>query len=549
VGLVTTKVAFRRSIQAKLIGLTAIVLAVVVAALAYYFPSEQIASLRRDQLERVSRYGDVFAKQLRSAIAFSDQETAREVLSALDSDVDLAAAALFDAQGDVLYQRGRAGEWIERARRGVVAQRVFHYRDRAAVVTPIASLEGPQGTLVIEVSQTRLNHRQHMVMIKAATLGSLVLLFGFAAVWLVVRSFVRRLQHIGSVATAIAHGETHRLVEIESSDEIAVLAVAFNQMVEQLASERDRLEERVIQRTVQLEDANIQLREEMKQRSAMELELRHAQKLQSVGRLAAGVAHEINTPIQFVGDSVQFIDEAISDVVVVLSKQRDVVERVLAGEAAVACAAAAVEAFEQYDMQYLLEELPQAAGRALDGVSRVGAIVQSMKVFSHQHQGLTLVDINQVIVNTLTIARNEYKYVADVETDYGDIPLVSCQRGEINQVLLNIVLNAAQAIADATDGDRRGRISIATKRDGDCVVVSIADTGGGIPDEIRDRVFEPFFTTKEVGKGTGQGLAIAHSVIVDKHGGSLMFDSTPGVGTTFHIRLPIKESKAVGQAA
>jgi len=265
----------------------------------------------------------------------------------------------------------------------------------------------------------------------------------------------------------------------------------------------------------------------------LELELRQAQKLESVGRLASGVAHEINTPIQFVSDSVHFVREAIGDLSLVLQKYRD-------GDPDVAQAEA------DADLPYLLENIPKALDRSLDGLSRVAVIVRSMKEFAHPDQTeMTSVDLNQAINSTLVIARNEYKYVAKVETDLGELPAVTCHGGDINQVILNIVVNAAHAIGDVVRGtDRMGRITVQTRRDGDSIVIRIGDTGGGIPDTIRDRVFDPFFTTKAVGQGTGQGLAIARAVIVEKHCGDLTFESEADHGTTFVIRLPIDGQKA-----
>jgi signal transduction histidine kinase len=157
--------------------------------------------------------------------------------------------------------------------------------------------------------------------------------------------------------------------------------------------------------------------------------------------------------------------------------------------------------------------------------------------------------LNQAIRGTLTIACNEYKYVADVETDLRELPAVTCHAGEINQVVLNIVVNAAHAISDVVGkGGRKGRIRVATRHDGDFAVISISDTGGGIPDPIRDKIFEPFFTTKAVGRGTGQGLAIARSVVVDKHGGELTFETESGKGTTFFVRIPIAGVRAAIRA-
>jgi signal transduction histidine kinase len=196
---------------------------------------------------------------------------------------------------------------------------------------------------------------------------------------------------------------------------------------------------------------------------------------------------------------------------------------------------------EEADLPYLLENMPGAADRAIEGLQRVATIVRSLKEFAHPDQKeKTYADLNQAIASTLTIARNEYKYVADVQTEFGDLPLVPCHLGDFNQAVLNIVINAAHAVESviAAQGGR-GRITVRTRRERGEAVIEIEDTGCGIPEAIRDRIFDPFFTTKPVGKGTGQGLAIARSVIVDRHQGMLSVSSKEGAGTTFTIRLPL----------
>jgi len=186
--------------------------------------------------------------------------------------------------------------------------------------------------------------------------------------------------------------------------------------------------------------------------------------------------------------------------------------------------------------------MPAALDSALEGLGRIATIVRSMKEFAHPDQAQkTDADLNQAIRSTLVVAHNEYKYVAQLDAEYGDLPLVPCHLGEINQVILNLIVNAAHAIADTVEGTgERGIIRVRTRRDGEAVEVSIGDSGTGIPEAVRDKIFEPFFTTKAVGIGTGQGLAIARSVIVKKHGGSLRFESECGKGTTFFIRLPLE---------
>jgi len=186
----------------------------------------------------------------------------------------------------------------------------------------------------------------------------------------------------------------------------------------------------------------------------------------------------------------------------------------------------------------------------LDGVARVATLVRAMKEFAHpDRKERAAADINAALLSTLTVARNELKYVAEVETEFGDLPLAVCNIGELNQVFLNLLVNAAHAIGDAVNGTgQKGVIRVRTSLEEDAVLISIADTGGGIPEDIRNKIFDPFFTTKESGRGTGQGLAIAHSVVVDKHGGTLTFASEVGKGTTFFIRLPLDgEVKPVGE--
>jgi two-component system NtrC family sensor kinase len=277
--------------------------------------------------------------------------------------------------------------------------------------------------------------------------------------------------------------------------------------------------------------------EDVTQRKQLELELRHSQKLESVGRLAAGVAHEINTPIQFVGDNVSFLRSAFDDLFGLHDAYRHCLDG-LAGQVDDAAVAPVLEAETAADLDFLRPEVTSAIEQTLDGVQRVATIVQAMKSFAHPTSGERQgpADLNRALSDTITVARNELRYVAEVTTDFGELPPVSCFLGDLNQVFLNLLVNAADAIAETGE---QGRVSVRTRQEGDEVVVEIADTGTGIPEELQAKVFEQFFTTKEVGKGTGQGLSLARSVVHDKHGGSMGMTSEVGVGTTFTIRLPI----------
>jgi PAS domain S-box-containing protein len=278
-------------------------------------------------------------------------------------------------------------------------------------------------------------------------------------------------------------------------------------------------------------------------RKILERQLAQAQKLESIGQLAAGIAHEINTPTQYVGDNVRFLESAFQDLSGVLNRYEALKKWIKEQEAAKRLVAEVEEAIERADLDYLRAEIPKAIEQTLEGVRRVTRIVQSMKSFAHPgKEEKVAVDINGAIENTVVVARNEWKYVADVVTDLDPgLPPILCIPGEINQVLLNVLVNAAQAVSEVVgDGScEKGKITIATCRDDAWVEIRISDTGRGIPDEIRSKIFDPFFTTKEAGKGTGQGLAICYTAIAERHGGSISFDTEIGRGTTFHIRLPI----------
>jgi len=303
----------------------------------------------------------------------------------------------------------------------------------------------------------------------------------------------------------------------------------------------DNLESQVRQRTEALEIAYQALKKEMTDKKRVVDELSLAQKLESVGRLASGIAHEINTPVQFVSDAVHFVQGAFNDTFPLLERYHSLREAAATQSVTPELIAAVDAAEEAAEVGFIKEQIPKALESAIDGLGRVATLVRSMKEFAHPDQTTkALADINRALSTTLTIARNEYKYVAEIEPAYGEIPQILCHIGELNQVFLNVIVNAAHAIAEAVAGsERRGLIKIATRQEGAEVVIAISDTGNGIPEAIRSKIFDPFFTTKEVGKGTGQGLAIARSVVVDKHGGSISVESEVGRGTTFLIRLPI----------
>lgn len=271
----------------------------------------------------------------------------------------------------------------------------------------------------------------------------------------------------------------------------------------------------------------------------LEARLAQAAKMEAIGQLAAGIAHEINTPAQYVGDSATFLQDVFAELEPALAGFESFC-RSGAPEADVVLREAC-SALDRIDLGFVGPEIPRTFDRIFDGMKRISSIVQAMNRFSHSHGSeKKLIDLNDIIENTLTISRNEWKYVADIETDLdpGLDPVLGLG-DEMGQVFLNIIINAAHAIEDKVRGTRgKGVIAVASRRDVGCAEVSIRDTGAGIPPELGDKVFNLFFTTKDLGKGTGQGLAIAHDIVVNKHGGRISYVSEQGMGTTFIIQIP-----------
>jgi PAS domain S-box-containing protein len=284
------------------------------------------------------------------------------------------------------------------------------------------------------------------------------------------------------------------------------------------------------------------VKEDITEKRSLESQLRHAQKMEGIGQLAAGIAHEINTPTQFVMDNLTFLGDAVKSVDELLEQYRTVTQ-VLARPEDSEIVMRLKQAEQKCDLEFMRQEVPRAIEQSLDGAKRVAKIVRAMKEFSHPDSAeKTATDLNRTIESTITVARNEWKYVSDVTTEFdAQMPAVVCYPGDINQVVLNLIVNAAHAIKDKVkekDGEK-GRITVRTKFLESYAEIAVSDTGTGIPEAIRSRVFDPFFTTKEVGKGTGQGLALAYTVVVKKHGGKIWFETETNKGTTFFIWLPL----------
>ena len=275
----------------------------------------------------------------------------------------------------------------------------------------------------------------------------------------------------------------------------------------------------------------------------LERQLAQATRLEAIGQLAAGIAHEINTPVQYVSDNTRFLADSFTGLLDATLALADLVGEAEAAGAADADLAGRMAALVRaVDLTFLSAEIPNALNQSMEGLERVARIVRAMKDFSHPGQGWSETDLNRAVESTVHVSRSEWKYVAELELDLDpSLGMVRCYEGELKQAVLNVIVNAAQAIGE--DRVRRGRgglgrIRVATRRGRDVVQIIVSDDGPGMDAATKARVFDPFFTTKEVGRGTGQGLSIAHTSIVSKHGGSIDVDSAPGAGATFTISIP-----------
>lgn len=329
----------------------------------------------------------------------------------------------------------------------------------------------------------------------------------------------------------IQDGDLGVQVKLDSKNEIGEMANAFNKMSKENASMYE-----------ELDSINKELEDMIEKRT---VELIQARNLESIGTLAAGIAHEMNTPIQFVTDNVNFLSDTFKELLKFIGLYRSLLLNCNPGEKTKEAIDTGFEFEREMDLPYIESEVPDAFLQTIEGLERVAKIADAMKDFSYiGSEEKKMSDINKAIESTIMVAGNTWKYVATMEAKYDvDLPKIMCLLHDINQAIMNLIINAAYAITQVVgDGIAgKGKIMVKTsKNTEDTILISVSDTGTGIPKKIRDKIFDPFFTTKEIGKGTGQGLSIAYSAVVEKHGGKLTFETEEGKGTTFYIELPIE---------
>ncbi len=359
-------------------------------------------------------------------------------------------------------------------------------------------------------------------------LSLLILLFAFIlSVWL-AKHLSQPLQLLTSAAQEIEYENlTGAAVPVTGSIETKRLGEILNKTLES------------IRETVETKE------ELFKTKLALELRLHKAEKLESVGRLAPGIAHEINTPMQGVRSNIDFIEDAVQDLNQLLKDLFSLLAKAQKESTVSDDVAKKIdEVFINSDWEFLADEVPVAITQSKESLLRIATIVGAMKTFSHPGSGeLEYSDVNQGIKSTVIVTSNEWKYAADMDLQLDEtLPNIPILVDEVNQVILNMITNSVQAITEKNkDADStKGLIRITTSKSGEYIQIDVSDTGNGMSEDVIKKVFEPFFTTKGIGKGTGQGLAIAQDVIVDKHKGTIKIDSVPGEGTTFSIKLPIQ---------
>lgn len=429
-----------------------------------------------------------------------DRQHIQKSFGPLLEDPNIEGIAVFDATGRILASEGNLSK--ETAR--IIKEKEIYF------TTDVS--RNYIGKVVMAFTEKEIGRESRQRLLRN---GLLVVLIGLTAVAGAV--YVYRLtvtRPLTRMMTAIDEaGENNWPEPIlwKSRDEIGVIIEAFNDMMEKR------------KRAVAAKDK-------------MAMELQQAQKLEAVGQLAGGIAHEINTPAQYIGDNLRFIEETQEDLFAFVDQISELIEEKGTEEQKEALQ----KILDEVDMEFVRDELPAATEQSLSGIRQVAKIVLAMKEFSHPGQKeKTLADLNRTLETVLVVSKNEWKNVAEVDNRFEDgLPYVRCLQGEMNQVFLNLVVNAAHAIEEAKKGEK-GKIIIETKQKGEKVEIRISDNGTGIPVRNRERIFDPFFTTKRLGQGTGQGLAIAYDMVVNKHGGSLTFETEENKGTTFIVELPI----------
>ena len=300
------------------------------------------------------------------------------------------------------------------------------------------------------------------------------------------------------------------------------------------------LERRVAERTEKLRQATLRLKQEHEERLRAQQQLDQSQKLEAVAQLSAGVSHEVNSPMQAISSNLEFLNDVVSELHAGIDQYQKLMQHNKNGTLTPEILSVIDEAIEDMDLAYVMEEIPRALEKAQSGIQRVGKIVHALKTLSEASEEEKIpVDLNELIESTSAALQQEWQGVASLDLDFdAELPQVPCLPADFGQVIVHLLVNAAYAVGDKRD--ETGKITVRTRRKGDWAEISIADTGTGIPEEVRDKIFDPFFTTRNIGEGTG--LSMARDVVVNRLDGHISFETEVGKGTTFIVRLPLDDA-------
>ncbi|MFK7966875.1 MAG: sensor histidine kinase [Burkholderiaceae bacterium] len=535
--------------------------AVLLLLLVSLAMSQMRASNNEGLVKRAATVATLFATTSKDATLAYDLASLESFVNEVMKNPDLRYARVLSAGGDVLASAGIATGDVNDF---VADQSIDSVIDGVYDASAVIEEGGARyGSVQIGIDTTRITSTLNDLTrwsysIAALELG-LVALFSF----ILGTYLTSQLAVLRRAARSVEQDTLDVAIPIKSLDEVGEVATAFNCMIDRLKESRrereqyereleslnETLELKVRQRTRQLQDsldslgkAKADLEKESAERQKAEAEMRQAQKLEAVGHLAAGVAHEINTPVQFIGDSMFFVRDAVQDLRRYSSELREMALQNCDARDSHAIVERLESIEDELDIEYLTENAPDAIDRALKGVERVTEIVSAMKAFgTGRSTKRELACINQAIEQTIVVTRHQHRYCAQVSSDLqAGLPLTNCHISDVTQVFLSIVVNAVQAVADRYGEGDRGRVDIVSRYIGNDIVVTIADNGTGMPEEVRQKVFDPFFTTREVGGGSGQGLAVAYDTVVNGHGGSIRVASTVNEGATFVVRIPVE---------
>ena len=515
-------------------------------------------------VKRATTAATLFATTSKDATLSYDLASLESFVSEVMKNPDVRYARVITESGDVLAQAGSnahiTGKFLADASLETVDDGVFD------ATAQIAEGGVVYGHVQIGIGISRIQEDLAALEQWSYSIALLELLLVAAFSWILGTYLTHQLQELRVAARAVSKDSLDVSVTVRNRDEIGDVARAFNRMIDNLKASREArdkyeeelrtlnstLELRVDQRTAQLQSsleklnqAKSRLEHEIAERQRIEGEMRQAQKLEAVGQLAAGVAHEINTPVQYIGDSMNFLGEAYSDLQEFIDEAKDLVLNQADNPATDEIREKLEQLEDELDIVYLKESTPAAIARATDGVRRVTEIVSAMKSFGNtRHAKKHPADINEAIEQTLVVTRHEYKFCATATTELAnDLPKLTCHITDLTQAFMLLIVNASDAIAERFGDGDQGKIHFTSAVKDENVVITVSDNGIGMPPEVQERIFDPFFTTKEVGKGTGQGLTTVYDVIVNSHEGQIAVESTLGSGTTLTISLPLDRRK------